>query len=165
MTNTKTKTEARKLKKHPRVQELLDRMQKGPGLQGPQISTAFKDEILERLDCLVILPNMPKDENQMAQIQEWIASGEFSVQDLGNKLAELEDGPTCCGSNETGRLWSKAWFARITELEASTGYELKYSIFELWIAFTSYFTEEKKINTKDAEIAELKLKLEAARNA
>ena len=154
MSDTKTKSVAHKLKKHPRVQKMLDELQReGSQMTGPQISTAFKDEILEAIDCTVILPNMPKDENQMAQIQEWIASGEFSVQDLGNKLAELEDGPTCCGSNETGRLWSKAWFARITELEASTGYELKYSIFELWIAFTSYFTEVKNGTKKDDEIA------------
>ena len=164
MTNTK-------LKKHPLIADLVERMtkKKGKGSNivdtGPQISTAFAHEILERVDCNVITPNLPHDENQMKQIQEWLASGEFSVQDLGNKLAQVQDGPTCVGSNDAGRLWSKAWFARITDLEAKTGYELKYSIYELWIAFSSYFTEVKNENKKDAEIAELKLKLETARNA
>ena len=168
MTNTN-------LKKHPLVAELVGRMTKkkrdpihlGSNIAdtGPQISTAFAKEILERIDCNIITPNLPHDEDTVKQIQDWLASGDFSVQDLGNKLAQVQARPTCVGSNDSGRLWSKAWFARISDLEAKTGYELKYSIYELWIAFTSYFTEEKKINTKDAEIAELKLKLEAARNA
>ena len=164
MTNTK-------LKKHPLVAELVERMTKKKGKEtnivdsGPQISTAFAKEILQRIDCNVITPNLPDDENQMKQITEWLASGEFSVQDLGNKLAQVKDGPSCIGSNDAGRLWSKAWFARISDLESKTGYELKYSIYELWITFNGYFTITETVNKKDAQIAELELKLELARNS
>lgn len=150
-----------KLKKHPKVAELLGAIRKGESLvlDGPQISTAFRTEILERVDCLIIGPNVPKDENQMKQIHEWLASGDFSVQDLGNKLAELKGGPSCVGNNETGRVFSKAWFKRIHALEKTTGYELTYSIYELWIAFSLKFKETKKVVSAKKEVANLKAQL------
>jgi hypothetical protein len=155
MTNT-----SNKLKKHPKIAEILDSLKKG-SMNGPQISTAFRTEVLELLDCTVISPNMPKDENSQAQVMAWISSGEFTVHELTQKLAEMST-VTCCGSNETGRLWSPAWFRRIEDLEQKTGYELKYSVYELWMAFCDYFTEdEKKGSKKDQKIAELEAQLQA----
>jgi len=144
------------MKLHEYVKELTSLIKnKKVVTTGPQLSTLFKTEVLERVDINIISPLASKDSNALKQVEAYLKSPDFRVDRLGAFMESVNATPSCVGSNETGRVFSQAWILRMTDLEKDIGYDLKQSIYALWLTYCGVFKEDKKESKSSLRIAEL----------